>query len=147
MFAKFHCQFVSTPAFLLAAALLCFAGCGSATGRLSGKVTLGGQPVAEAELIIAPVNDNTRNYRGLTVADGTYQIDYGPAGGLPFGEYRVTVAVHQTAAGALLPAGEAGQVLKNSGEAVQRRYVLNVTVDKATAQVDLNLDAAELVKP
>lgn len=128
-------------------AVLCglVTGCGPATARISGKVTLAGQPVSGAELILAPVNDNSRNYRGLTIADGTYQIDYGPGGGLLLGEYQVTVAVHQTAAGALLPGGEAGQVLKNTGQAVQRRYVLKIKVDK-TQPVDLNLDAAELEK-
>lgn len=122
-------------------------GCGNATARISGKVTLKNQPVPGAELIIAPVNDSSRNYRGLTIADGSYQIDYGPAGGLPLGEYRVTVVVHQTAAGALLPEGEAGQVLRNSGQAVQRRYVLSLTVEKATKQVDFNLDTAQLEMP
>lgn len=126
---------------------LSLVGCGVPTARINGKVILKNQPVPGAELIIAPVNDNSRNYRGLTIADGTYQVDYGPAGGLPLGEYRVTVTVHQTAAGALLPDGEAGQVLKNSGQAIQRRYVLNLTVEKTTAQVDFNLDTAQLEQP
>lgn len=129
-----------------AAALLSAAGCGPATARISGKVTLKDQPVPGAELIIAPVNDSSRNYRGLTIADGTYQIDYGPAGGLPLGDYQAIVVAHQTATGALLPEGEAGQVLKNSGQSVQRRYVLNLTVEKTTKQVDFNLDTAQLEK-
>jgi hypothetical protein len=141
---NFHRHFRWLSSVCFAAALVCLlAGCGPAVARLSGKVTLAGQPVSGAELVLAPVNDNTRNYRGLTIADGTYQIDYGPAGGLPLGEYRVTVTVHQTAAGALLPEGEAGQVLKNSGQAIQRQYVLNLTVDQTTSQVDWNLDTAQ----
>lgn len=123
--------------------LIALSGCGPKTARLSGKVTLAGQPVPSAEIEFAPVNDPTKNYRGLTIAGGDYQVDYGSAGGLPLGEYRVTITIHVTQSGALLPEGEAGLAMKSSGQAVQRRYVLNLTVDKST-QVDLNLDTAQL---
>lgn len=127
---------------LLGLLLFAISGCGPKTARLTGKVTLGGQPVPNAEIEIAPVGDQSKNYRGLSLANGDYQIDYGPAGGLPLGEYRVTVSVYVTKAGALLPEGEAGAVLKNSGQAVARPYELSLVVDKA-AQVDLNLDTAK----
>lgn len=128
---------------LFALLLLTISGCGPKTARLTGKVTLGGQPVPNAEIEFAPVGDQSKNYRGLSLANGNYQIDYGPAGGLPLGEYQVKVTVHLTKAGALLPEGEAGAVLKNSGQAVARSYMLALKVDR-TAQVDLNLDAAKL---
>ncbi len=123
--------------------LLAFTGCGVKTARLTGKVILAGQPVPNAEIEFAPINDPSKNFRGLSLAGGEYQIDYGPGGGLPLGEYRVTVTVHVTKAGALLPEGEAGAVLKNSGQSVARNYVLTLQVDK-TSLIDLNLDAAKL---
>lgn len=123
---------------------MAFSGCGGDTARLSGKVLLQGQPVPKAEIELAPVDDATRNYRGISLADGTYQLDYGQAAGLPLGKYRATVTFYQTKDGKPLPEGEAGQGLKSSGKAVARKYVLELNVEKSSTNIDLNLDQGTL---
>ena len=120
------------------------AGCGPSTGRLSGKVLFKGQPMPSAEIEIAPVGDTSKNYRGVSVADGAYHLDYGLDNGLPFGNYTAAVTIYLTPRGQPLPEGEAGISLRNSGRALVRRYVLDLTVDKTSQNVDLNLDQGKL---
>jgi hypothetical protein len=127
---------------LAAFCLLALGGCGGSTARLAGKVLLQGQPVPNAEIELAPVDDATKNYRGISLADGTYQLDYGQDAGLPLGKYRATVTVYLTEDGQPLPEGEAGQGLKSSGKAVVQKYVLELTVDQSSANLNLDLDQA-----
>jgi hypothetical protein len=127
---------------LAAVCLMGFSGCGAATAPVSGQVLLKGKPVPGAEIQLVPVNDASKSYRGISLNDGTYQVDYGQAAGLPLGKYRATVTVYQTADGRPLPEGEAGQALKASGKAIMRKYVLEVPVEKGAGNVNLDLDKA-----
>ena len=66
------------PAFCLAAAfliLLCGCGGGPDVGYVTGKVTLNGQPLANAEVEFQPVN-NQRPSTGNTNNEGVYELSY-----------------------------------------------------------------------
>src|SRR5688500_10655866 len=115
----------------LALTIMGLGGCGPSTGHLSGKVLFKGQPNPGAEIEIVPVESTAKNYSGVSLPDGTYQLDYGVDKGLPFGNYTAAVTIYLTARGQPLPEGEAGAALRNSGRAVVRRYVLELTVDKS----------------
>ncbi len=59
-------------------AVATFIGCGGSgepVGKVSGKVTLNGEPVPQASVMFEPV-DGGRSSFGMTDADGTYQLTY-----------------------------------------------------------------------
>jgi hypothetical protein len=127
-------------------ALLVLGGCGAPTARLSGKVLWQGKPVPGTEIELTPLNDTSKNFRGIGLADGTYQLDYGAGKGLPVGKYRAKVTFYAQADGQPLPAGEEGAALKNSGQALPQHYLLELDVTKGSQTVDLNLDQAKLAE-
>ena len=117
-------------------------GCNSSTVKISGKVTLNQEPVA-GTIIDFTSSDGSKNFRGVSLDDGTYRIDYGADGGLPMGRYQITVSRAETLDGQPLPSGEAGMVLRNSGQAIDRRYVLHKEIATSSTEFDLVLDDAE----
>lgn len=60
---------------LLFATLVGCMGSGNPVGKVSGKVTLNGEPVSQASVMFEPV-DGGRSSFGMTDADGMYQLTY-----------------------------------------------------------------------
>ena len=69
------------------ALLLQLVGCGGATGSLSGKVTLDGQPVTTGSVIFTNGN-SAQNQLASIQSDGSYKAD-----GVPVGDVKVAVSV------------------------------------------------------
>lgn len=99
-------SFVRSVAFL-ALGLVCFTGCGNSYNRpklvkVSGTITLDGQPLAEASVVLEPAvmgkdkGSYNRSSNAVTDAEGKFQMTtYGENDGLPVGKYKVAV-VKQT---------------------------------------------------
>jgi hypothetical protein len=119
-------------------------GCGPKTARISGKVLLNGEPMPRTDIQFVPKADESKNFRGVGLADGSYQIDYGRAGEMPVGDYLAKVTIYRTRRGEALPDGEAGEAMKSSGQVVIRRYVLEFPVTESSSSFDLDLDKAKL---
>ncbi len=87
--------------------LVCITGCGDSYSRpklvkVSGSITLDGQPLPEASIILEPAvagkekGSYNRSSNAMTDAEGKFQIStYGENDGLPVGKYKVAV-VKQT---------------------------------------------------
>src|SRR6185369_5012383 len=74
-------------------------GCGGYTnlGRVSGKVTLGGQPVADAVVTFSPVALGSPSV-GTTDDSGNYTLAYSSEGrGAEIGEHMVTISTYRSA--------------------------------------------------
>lgn len=82
----------------LVVAVASLAGCGKDEGyrKTTGKVTMGGQPVAGAMLVFYPKASDGESGSGMTEADGTYTVTCAGSSkggsGLKPGEYQVTVS-------------------------------------------------------
>lgn len=124
--------------------LIAFVGCGGSTARISGKVLLNGEPVPSADIEFVPKEDDSQNFRGVLLEDGSYAIDYGPAGAMPIGDYLVKVTLYRTRNGKPLPEGEEGEVLKSSGKVQVLRYVLELPVTGSSSSADLLLEKGTL---
>jgi hypothetical protein len=122
-----------------AALLLVLTGCAAPVGRVTGKVTWKGQPVAGAELAFHPEKDPTDHFSGLCGDDGTYRVTYRTGNGLPPGRYRVVVTRFLTSDGKPVPAGEPGEVLKTAGRAVKKSYAFEKEVAAGENPVDFEL--------
>lgn len=82
----------------LAVATIAAAGCSRHSSRLSGRVSLDGQPLAAGVVTLTPVGSGPSAYAAIG-PDGSYSIHTGAAVGLEPGEYVVTVAATATASG------------------------------------------------
>ena len=89
-------------ALCLTPALCCLflAGCGGSgpkLGRVKGRVTLGGQPLEEAEVTFQPTAEGAAPSAGTTDADGRYELRYtfDTKGAVP-GEHVVTITTGGT---------------------------------------------------
>jgi hypothetical protein len=73
------------------------AGCGAKKpplGRVTGKVTLAGQPLADALVMFSPVEGGSPS-AGRTAADGTYTLIYARGiNGAKIGEHTVTISTY-----------------------------------------------------
>src|SRR5437762_14367251 len=74
-FNRSNCRSTAANLSFLAATTICFCGCGSRGDLASvrGKVTLDGQPLADAFVIFAPTTHGTTSY-GRTDAGGNYEM-------------------------------------------------------------------------
>lgn len=115
------------------------AGCGPSVGRPAGKVTLGGQAVAGAELKFVAAHDAKLEFFGHSRDDGTYAVSFREYSGLPVGTYRVTITRYTLPKGQPLPAGEAGSALKASGKAVKRAYAFDKEIKSGSNSIDFDL--------
>jgi len=91
------------PVAMLLLALLWQAGCGTKgpdnVGRVSGKVTLEGQPLPDALVTFAPVNQGGSTALGKTDAGGHYKLNYSPGvDGAEIGENRVSISTYDEGA-------------------------------------------------
>ncbi len=73
--------------------LLCATGCGSAGDYhpVTGKVTLDGQPLADARVVFTPTDETGQSAFGKTDASGTYSMISGTNKGVTPGSYKVSV--------------------------------------------------------
>jgi hypothetical protein len=97
---------------LLGVALGMVIGCGSSgpqMGRVSGKVTYQGQPVANATVTFLPDAAGSQSATGITDASGEYQLStFGKNDGALVGKHRANVVARAAFEGKLPPgAGEA----------------------------------------
>lgn len=141
-----HLHFFRRAGWLLAAALAAsVTGCGGAVGQLSGHVTSQGQAVPKAELVFTLEGQPAEVFYAVTREDGAYLVDHGAKRGLPPGKYQVTVTDHVLAGGALLPAGEEGLVLRNSGRAIRRTHAFTKEVAAGANEIEIKLEEGELL--
>ena len=114
-------------------------GCGSPSGRATGKVTFQSRPVAGAELVFqSEANPDDRCF-GVSDDGGAYHLSYGPRGGLAVGRHQVTIVRYTLPGGKPLPAGEAGDALKDDGKAVKQAFVFEKDIAAGTNTVDFDL--------
>jgi len=78
-----------------AAALLLAVGCGRHAGKVSGRVTLDGQPLANGVVSYTPTKAGSSAY-GTIGPDGRYRLQTGAETGIDPGEYKVTIASNAT---------------------------------------------------
>jgi hypothetical protein len=112
-------------------------GCGSRfDSTVSGKVTLGTTPLTKGNVSFHPVSQGPVAI-GTIAGDGSYSVSTGAEGGLPAGEYKVTVvatdpppADEPEAAGLLLTPAEYGDV---------KRTPLSFTVKPGKNNFDIAL--------
>lgn len=77
------------------AALISLAGCGrSEFARLSGKITLDGQPLPDANITFFNDSDGPNGY-GQVDSDGSYVAKTGGQTGLKPGKYRISAVAYQ----------------------------------------------------
>jgi hypothetical protein len=75
------------------------AGCGGRKdrpplGRVSGKVTYNGEPLAKASVVFLPDQEGIRSAMGETDEQGRYTLwTYDPGDGAPVGKHKVTVTL------------------------------------------------------
>jgi hypothetical protein len=84
---------------LLALALLAaLVGCGGSKGKITGKITKGGQPIKVSDqgkvmLILIPDPATGNTYPCHVQPDGTFDCSGNDGKGIPTGKYKVTVEV------------------------------------------------------
>lgn len=106
---------------MLALSLFLFAGCagdreGLDTAKVSGKVTLGGQPVEGAQVVFAPTSGGGKAATGRTDASGNYALTtLDPEDGALPGSYRVMIS--KTEGGATTPAVDTSGMTQEQADA------------------------------
>jgi len=78
----------------LAWGLLALTGCGpSNVGKVTGKVTFDGQPLADALVTFSPTKEGGSSSLAMTDSSGVYSLTYSPGvSGAEIGENRVTIS-------------------------------------------------------
>ena len=96
---SYHASAACIPILLLAIAVLSMFGCGPSLGHLpktvpaSGIVTLDGQPVDGAQVVIVPAAEGTTGATGVTDANGRFSLRaFNEKDGAIPGEYKVQVS-------------------------------------------------------
>lgn len=133
---------------ICAGLLVAVAGCGG-SGRVSGKVRINEQPVAAAEVVFEmQYGEESGAFYGITSANGEYVIDDRGQGGIPTGQYRVTVTRHTLKNGQPIPADmddEAVAILKENGQTKVSTETFSKEVVSGKNSIDLPLsDTAKL---
>jgi len=95
--------------FTISAAFLLLSGCGNGLAKVSGQVTIDGQPVdgskGSAFVVVqfVPVGGKGANGAGLADENGRYTVATGSQAGVWPGEYFVTCTVRNERPGGLVP--------------------------------------------
>lgn len=142
---RFACVFFAlrpSLRFLLVLGLLTTGGgCGGSLGQVTGRVTYQGQPAAGAQIVLRSQEKPEVICRGISVADGSFQVDYGAWEGIPPGSCRIEVA-HQTLPdGRPAPGGEEGAALRAAGKL--RTHQVSFTRDIAAGANEIHLEITE----
>jgi hypothetical protein len=141
MLRRFFCTNLTTP-ILGVFGLLLVSGCGRAPddiGRVSGKVTLDGQPLPNATVIFSPTTAGNQSV-AVTDANGEYSLLYSAkTRGAEPGEHRVTISTFTKGD----PDGD--PPVAKAPERVPYRYnlrsELTATVDRGKNAVNFDLDS------
>ncbi len=133
-------QLAATAVCTILITTLC--GCGGPLGRVDGKVTLKGQPVADADIVFQPEENPNTWYSGLSFEDGSYQLSYGRSSGLPVGRYTVKVTYYALKNGQPLPSGEEGKALRDEEKAVAKTVSFDRDISAGKNTLDFELDEA-----
>lgn len=137
---------LARPAALFAPLALLAAGCGDPVATVSGRVTLKGEPVADAALAFQPTAEGADPFPGGTRETGAYHVTYRGADGMPPGKYRVTVTRYTLRGGKPLPAGEAGAAVKGDGKALAEIYAFEKDIAPGPNTLDFELTQGTRVK-
>lgn len=117
-------------------------GCGASLGQATGKVTWKGTAAARADVVFAPEADPDAAVYGVTVADGSYHLDYARKRGILAGKCKVTVTWFTLRDGKPLPDGEAGAALRGDDAKVVR-HVYQFEKDVAAGLNAFNFELTE----
>lgn len=134
----------------LAATLLLAAGCGRHAGKVSGLVTLDGQPLTNGVVSFTPVKAGSSAY-GTIGSDGRYRLQTGAETGIDPGEYKVTIAANAT------PEQAAAMGIKVGREGIMplltpQRYgdvattPLSATVKSGSQEIDFVVEAEKALR-
>ena len=146
---KFH-SFSAAPALvsiLVPLLLTAVAGCGGSgvkLGKVTGKVTLAGAPLADALVTFNPTSGGSPS-AGRTAADGTYRLNFSrKIDGAIVGEHTVTIST-------LVPALE-DPPTPEIPEKVPYKYregddLLKATVKSGSNKIDFALDSGPIQPP
>ena len=120
--------------------LVCLTSCGPSTGQVTGTVTLNGHPVTGAKLVFES-KDNLKAiiYYGVTGPGGVIQVDDRRQGGIPIGQYKVTVTHYTQKDATPLPEGEEGGILKQEGNAVEHTKTFDQDISAGSNTVRFEL--------
>jgi hypothetical protein len=116
-------------------------------GRVSGKVTLGGQPLPDAVVTFSPKQTGGSPSIGRTDSSGNYQLTFSrDASGAIIGEHKVTITTY--AAGD----PDADPPIPAAPEKVPAKYnvktELTATVEKGSNSLDFPLEeGGEIISP
>jgi len=117
-------------------------GCGGTVATVTGKATLGGQPVGGAEVVVESTSDPSESFFGMTTEDGSVFASYGTESGMPVGHYKVHVTYFTQRNGQPLPAGEEGQALRQAGRAIGKVYTFEHDFVTGKNELDLKREEA-----
>jgi len=133
-----------TTACLALAALSGCGGSGANLGKVTGKVTLAGQPVPEALVMFSPVSGGSPS-AGQTGADGSYTLIYARGiHGAMVGEHTVTISTYKEALEDP-PTPEVKETVPlkyREGDSLPK-----VTVKSGSNNLDFTLDAGPIDAP
>jgi hypothetical protein len=127
---------------LLCVLTIAQAGCdrgGEPTGQLTGKVTLKGQPVDGAAMVVQSTTNPDDVFTGGSSRDGKYQVSYRILDGLPVGRYKVMITVYTLAGGVPFPPGEKADELRNEGKLIESSYVFEHDIAAGANTIDFEL--------
>ncbi len=89
---------VMLVAFLSSTSLVGCGGKGLDRVVVSGKVTLGGKPLADGEIRFVPIEGTKAPISGAAIVNGRYKA--GAKGGVPLGTYKVEIEAYRPLSGA-----------------------------------------------
>jgi hypothetical protein len=121
-------------------AMTLFAG-GPPTGRLTGRITLDGQPATECDMQFVSSDNADQTFIGVSGAEGEYQVSYRTFDGLPVGRYHVTITRYELPGGKSLDATEEGETQKTDAKAVS--YTFEQEIARGSNSVDFELKAGQ----
>jgi len=139
------CRTALAASLPLAATLLLAVGCGRHAGKVSGRVTLDGQPLTNGVVSFTPVKAGSSAY-GTIGSDGRYRLQTGAETGIDPGDYKVTIAANAT------PEQAAAMGIKVGREGIMplltpQRYgdvattPLSATVKSGSQEIDFVVEA------
>jgi hypothetical protein len=131
---------------LLSAATMTLAGCGQPAARISGNVTHNGQAVAGAEVVVESAANPEEQFFGMTTDDGSLHVGYRTKPGVPPGAVKIRLTHATQRNGQPLPAGEAGQALRASDQALVKTYIFDQTLVNGNNVLELKLESAASVE-
>jgi hypothetical protein len=122
--------------------VLAVVGCGGAyDSTASGVVTLDGKPVPRGTVSFHPVAGGPAAY-AMIGDDGSYTVQTGRAGGLPAGDYQVSITANENAAVAQTAGGgppPPGKPITPLWYRMKETSGLQVTVKPGSNTIDLEL--------